>query len=283
MSRPRLALVGALLALAAGAPSAAAQGVTATVPAATVPGSAATAPGATTTGTTATTPQLTAEQAGRGLLLDAGDRVELAQSLADATSETGVCFGYELRLSGSGTAGGTESLSSGGPNVAVDEMPPSSCPRGRLRLDVSLRYTSSSSESEDSASYYVTASGLDGARPAGSTAALKDLTGVDDGALLGDDDDLALRNLAAALPLLLDDADPAEEATTAAAAPNGDRLTGSPGGDWMRAHGVTVLVSGVVLVLALLVAWGGWRARRHYGDPSSPRPKTPKTEPTEPR
>ena len=281
MIRPPLALAGALLALAVGAPAAGAQGVTATVPAATVPGATTTAPG-----TTATTPQITAEQAGRGLLLDAPDRVELAQSLADATSETGVCFGYELRVSGSGTTGGDESLSSGGPNVAVDEMPAASCPRGRLRLEVSLRYTSESSESEDSASYYVIASGLDGAQRAGSTAALKDLTGVDDGALLGDQDDLALRNLTAALPLLLGDAAPAEEAQPAAAAPNGDRLTGSPGGDWMREKGVTVVVAAVILVIAVLVAWAGWRARRHYGDGASPRqktPKTPKTEPTEPR
>ncbi|MDO9409435.1 hypothetical protein [Patulibacter sp.] len=233
----------------------------------TTTGTTSTAP--TTTQPTITRPEITAAEAGDGILLSAEDRVELANTLAEATSESGVCFGYQVDLGGTGASDRSETLSGGGP----DKTPaPSTCPKGSVMLRVGLTYTSSSSESEDSASYSVssTAPGT----PSNPTAALKDLTGVGDDQLLGDDDDLALRNLAAALPLLLDDAEPAELAAPAAKAPNGDRLTGSPGGDWIRAHGIGIGIAFALLVLAGVLVVGGLIGRRQAGQPKRPSRRT---------
>lgn len=240
-------------------------GTTSTAPST---GTTSTDPSTATTPTT-TTPAITAAQAGDGLLLSAADRVELANTLAEATTESGVCFGYSLNLSNFDTstpASGTETLSNAGP----DRTPASgSCPKGTVVLRAYVTYTSSSSESEDSASYSVSSTGAPGVS-FDAEAELKDLTGVDEQDLLGDDDDLALRNLVAALPLLVDGATPAELAAPAAKAPNGDRLTGSPGGDWVRAHGVGIAIAFAVLVLGGVLLAGGLIGRRQAGQPRRP-------------
>lgn len=258
-----------------------------------------TAPSATaTTPTTTTTPEITAADTPKGILLDPADRVELASSLAEATEESGVCFGYEVRLGGSGASLQSEVLSNLGPDEAADgttelgslsetyrqadEAPgdapgtttvPSGgvqglCPKGSLVLRVSLTYTSNSSEANDSASFSVQ-SGTTGVTGSTAIRRLRDLTGVDDGDLLGDQDDLALRNLAAALPLVLDDAQPAADTVTTASAqaPNGDRLTGSPGSDWIRAHGLGIGVAFGLLLLGALLILGGRSGRKRTDPP----------------
>jgi len=265
-------LVGALLALGVAAPAAVAQdGTTTTLPGGSTivdvpaPGtgsdvvgqdpSATTTPGTPTTGTI---PEIPASSVPGGALIDGPDRAELAQSLAEATTETGVCFGYEIVVSGSGLGGrpNADRVSSGGP----DRTPSvGSCSRGSLTLDVSLNYTCSSCESEDSARYTVrsTVPGLSGSE---AKRRLERLTGLDEKALLGDDDDLALRNATAALPLLVggDPATPEAQATV----PNGDRLTDKPGSDWLRANGLDALFAIVVLIVGSIVAAFGWRAVR---------------------
>lgn len=267
-------VVAAALAPGLGAGPAAAQS-TATVPGATVtvPGAGTTTPGAATTpgttttapGATATTPGITAAQAGPGILLTAEDRVELASTLAEATEESGVCFGYRVDLGGSGAADRTEILSNVGPDRAPNT---SDCPKGALTLQATVTYTSSSSESEDGASFSVA---VDPPSLAGNaTARLRDLTGVDGGDLVGNDDDLALRNLTAALPLLLDDATPAELPAAAATAPNGDRLTGSPSSDWLRAHGLGIGIAFVLLLVAVALVAGGLIGRRQSRQPKRP-------------
>jgi hypothetical protein len=207
------------------------------------------------------------------VVVDAADRVEIASSLAEATEETGVCFGYVLTL---GSA--SEQASSAGP----DRSPTGAdCPKGAVLARISLVYTAESSESEDSASVSVESS-VSGLPSSVVRRRLDDLGVLDEGSLLGDQDDVAVRNLAVSLPLTLDDAVPAQEAAPAAAAPNGDRLTGSPGSDWVRAHLVTVLIAGTVLVIALVVALAGWAERRRNrprrpssGDPTPSSPDTP--------
>jgi hypothetical protein len=214
-----------------------------------------------------------ATAAGPGAVVDGADRTEIAQSLAEATTETGVCFGYTLRVLGA-TSGGTteEQASSGGPDAAPGAG--ASCPKGTVAARITLIYTSESSESEDSASVSIDST-VPGLASYVVQGRLRDLELLDEGALLGDDDDLAVRNLAVALPLTLDDAVPAEDVAPAAAtAPNGDRLTGSPGSDWMRAHLVTVLVGAVLLVGALIAIVIGWLGRRADG-PRRPPPGDP--------
>jgi hypothetical protein len=224
------------------------------------PSGTTTDPGTTSTATS-TRPEVTADQAGPGILLDAEDRVELAQTLAEATEDTDVCFGYQLSLSGSGAADRDEVLSNDGP----DKLPGGAggCTKGSVVVNVSLNYTSSSSESEDSAGWSVV-SDVPGLTGTEATKRLEGLTGVSDGDLLGDKDDQALRNLTAALPLVLDGAEPAEESTVAptGAAPNDDRLTGSPGSDWIRAHGVGIAIAVGLLLVALVLIVRGLLGKR---------------------
>ncbi|MGE4427116.1 MAG: hypothetical protein AB7G37_11750 [Solirubrobacteraceae bacterium] len=205
----------------------------------------------------ATTPEIPAASVPNGALIDGPDRAELAQALAEATTETDVCFAYTVNVSG-GTGGrpSSDQVSNGGPDRS---SPVGSCSKGTLALDVSIRYTCNSCESEDSASYRVSSSvaGLSGSD---AKRRLERLTGIDDKAFLGDDDDLALRNATAALPLLVG-GDPATP-TAQAAAPDGDRLTGKPGSDWLRANGIGALISLVVLIVALVVACAGLRMLR---------------------
>jgi hypothetical protein len=249
---PCTALAGALAALALCAPTVA---------------------GAQTTTTAApATPEVTAAQAGPGLLLAAEDRVELASALADATEDTGVCFGYSVSVGGGGASNaGTETLSSAGPGVSAEEAAAGSaapCPKGTLEVVAYLSYTSSSSEAEDSASYSVrsTVAGLAGIS---ARSQLEDLTGLSEGGLLGDDDDLVLRNATAALPLLVGGSTPAPVAT-GTAAPNGDRLTGSPGSDWVRKNGLGVGIAVVLLIVALVLVAGGLTGRRQSRKPKRP-------------
>lgn len=227
-----------------------------------------TAPPGTTTSVGTTTPEITAEQAGPGILLDAADRVELASSLAEATSESGTCFGYQVVLGGDGASDRTETLSNAGPDR---EPTAADCPKGSVVLQVVLTYTSSSSESEDSASFSVRTDvpGLSGSV---ATRRVEDLSGIDDGDLVGDEDDLALRNATAALPLILDGAVPAELAAPADRAPNGDRLTGSPGSDWVRAHGVGIAIAFALLLLAVVLVVVGIAGRRRSRPPETPGP-----------
>jgi hypothetical protein len=225
---------------------------------------------------TSTAPASPTTAAGPGAVVDGVDRTEIAQSLAEATTDTGVCFGYTLRLLGDVSGGTTtEQVSNSGPDTEPGVG--ASCPKGSVVARFTLIYTSESSESEDSASIAIDSTVPD--LPSYVVRQrLQDLDLLDEGALLGDEDDVAVRNLAVALPLTLNDAVPAEDAAPAAAtAPNGDRLTGSPGDDWMRAHLVTVLVGTVLLVGALIAIAIGWLGRRATGprrpgrnDPPSP-------------
>jgi hypothetical protein len=259
-SRPLPLLAAALLALGALAGPAAAQ-------------TTGTAPATTTAPAAGTTTEITAEQAGPGILLDAGDRVELASSLADATEDSGVCFGYVVSLGGTGATDRSETLSNAGPDRAPNVA---DCPKGSLILQARITYTSASSESDDSASFSVV-SDVPGVSSSVATQRLKDLSGVKDGDLVGNDDDLALRNATAALPLTLDGATPAELPASTGTAPNGDHLTGSPGSDWIRAHGLGIAIGVLFLVLAVGLILGGLRGRRRTGDPRRRRrgPRTP--------
>jgi hypothetical protein len=226
--------------------------------------------GAQTTPTTAQ-PEVTAAQAGAGVLLSAEDRVELAQALAEATEESEICFGYLARLNDAGAVR-QDAVSSLGPNQRVTTNDPR-CPKGGVELQVDVEYTCGSCESDDRASWGVV-SNVGGVSSSTIRQRLEALTGLGKGDLLGDKDDQALRNATAALPLAVSGAtvEPAEP-SNAAAAPNGDRVTGSPGSDWVRENGLMTGIGALLLLvgLGLLVAWwistaGKRRIARLRGD-----------------
>ncbi len=162
-------------------------------------------------------------------ILEASDAEELAQTLAEATDEQGVCYGWEIDVTDEGGgSGGLEAGSSQGPGYRLN--------RPRCRRYAVLRgevtYTSESSESEDSA-WVTIDSNL--ARP--PTVAQLEGLGYNADALVGDNDDQAIIDMAGVLPLLVAEAGeaayiPFEEPT--APPPAADAPTNSPGSDWWR-------------------------------------------------
>jgi hypothetical protein len=125
-------------------------------------------------------------------ILDAAHAEEVAAQLAEATAVQGICYGWQVRIDDDdGTYSGTELGSSRGVGLAAEHP---SCPRFMVfRAD--LHYTSESSESSDSALFYVFAN-------VGGGPDEEDLrrVGISGEALLGDKDDLAIANAVLALP-----------------------------------------------------------------------------------
>jgi len=207
-------------------------------------------------------------------IIDDGDAAELAQELAEATAAQQVCYGWNIRVQDfGGSEEGIEAGSSQGPGAPLDR---SQCQRF-VELVGEITYTSETSDAEDSASWRIE-SNL--GRPP-TIREIEDL-GYDTGDLLGDRDDEELINAVGALPRLVADHG---EARSVAFEPNRqpvppqDRPTGSPGNDFLRQNGATVVIC-LLLVLGGL-AWGFARLRSG-GKPSYPsRPPTPSTPPPE--
>lgn len=187
--------------------------------------------------------------AGAAPILDDGDATELANALAEATEEQGVCYGWEVVVQDDdGSLSGVDRGSSLGPGR--DPRQPTCSPSVIFVAD--LNYTSSLSESPDSATYRVesTLPGFD----AGSL----DPLGVSGTALLGDRDDLTVLNATALLPVLV-----AEQGLAPAVAveetvgtiPAADGPTGTPSSDLVRSHGFAFAIA-AVLVLAGAVWFG---------------------------
>ncbi len=194
-------------------------------------------------------------------IIDPPDAAELAQTLAEATAEQRVCYGWQVTVddqSGGGSSG-VEVGSSAGPGVPLDRR---SCARW-VALEGSVVYTSESSESEDSAELAI-ASNLP--RPP-SVAQLEDL-GYGADSLLSDDDDRAIIDMAGALPLVVAESGEAPYIPfepPAQPIPASDRPDAGPGNDWLRNYwGVFPLgaVGVMVVVYALVRARSARRARR---------------------
>lgn len=187
-------------------------------------------------------------------ILDPDTSTELAQTLADATEEQGVCYGWSVDVNDhSGVANSSESGSNFGPTTPVEGGGEPCAKQVTLRANVT--YTSELEEAEDSASIDVFSS-VDGV----DEGDVEDL-GFDAGDLLGDKDDEALYNMVAGLPLLVADAGgadpvPFEEATgDELAAAKRDHPTNSPGSDWWRMYWwLPVLVVPAVLIALLWLA-----------------------------
>jgi hypothetical protein len=193
-----------------------------------------------------------APPAGALPIFEAADATELAQSLAEATEDQDVCYGWEVRVddySGRTADGVDEGSSLGVGPTAIETQ----CDRWVI-FDASIIYTSEASESEDSASFNVR-SNIPGAPTSGDLFQ----AGISTGGLLGGNDDQVVANAVLLLPALLAEKGLAPPITLEAntqALPSGDRATGTPGSDWLRKYGAAAGVA--VLTLAGGLGWAAW-------------------------
>ena len=183
------------------------------------------------------------------------DAAELANSLAEATYVQGVCYGWRIDvLDPTGVEDGPEHGSSFGPGEPLDRSR-SECRDGRFAELVGfVRYTSESSEAEDSASWAVESNVADPPR----IEEIEDL-GYDTGDLLGDENDTAIVNAVGALPQLVADrgnARPVPFAPEPREPGTGGEPTGDPGSDLLREHKYTI---GLLLLMTIGgLAWLWW-------------------------
>lgn len=158
-------------------------------------------------------------------LLDRADADELAQTLADATEQQGVCYGWRVDVQdGSGGPSGVDVGSNRGVDQPVDQPVDPRCAKV-VEVQGAVRYTCESCESEDSSGYSVS-SNFEGGPTDGDLEAL----GLAEGSLKNEDGDVTLINLVGALPLIV-----ASKGTASAIVPTddaapapGDKPTGSP-------------------------------------------------------
>ena len=200
-----------------------------------------------------------ASAAGAVPILDPADAEELAAQLAEATRVQGICYGWYVNVWDEGA--GTSRADIGSSRGVGQPAEHQSCPRF-LVFRADLRYTPESSESEDSATFYVFGNVTGGPDD-------RDLRrlGVSESALVGNDDDLALINAVQALPALVAERRlagvvPAEP--TEGTIPAADRPTNTPGSDWTRSYGHFVLLSAVLVLGGLGWAAYAW-AEDRYG------------------
>jgi hypothetical protein len=189
-------------------------------------------------------------------LLDDADATELAQSLADATEEQDVCYGWQVRVQDdSGGPSGLDIGSSLGPGRPVGAAV-GSCDRSVV-LEGSVHYSCESCESEDSSSIRVTAN-FPGAPTERDLADL----GLEGGDLTKDTGDVVLVNMAGALPLIVASKGAAApvpvEPSTVTPAASGHPTDGPQIPDWLRerwlalAALLVVIVGGVIWLLKVV-------------------------------
>jgi hypothetical protein len=188
-------------------------------------------------------------------ILDAADAQELAERLADARAQQGVCYGWVVEVQDdAGSEGGVDQGSSLGAGTAVDQAV---CPRAVV-LRAFVHYTSESSESEDSAS-----AAIDSTVGGPSVSQLEKL-GLGPGGLTSDGNDLRLISMVEVLPLLVAEAGHAPYVQSEIGGPPvTDAVpTGAPGSDWWRMYWWFV-----VLVPAAAAAgiWLGVASGRRLG------------------
>lgn len=182
-----------------------------------------------------------------GPVLTAGDATDLAQNLNDATAVQGVCYGWRINVSDSGS--GPSGTDEGSSLNANSVSPAQSCTKYVI-LTADVTYVSDSSESNDSVSW-----GIDSNLPNPPTPAdLKNL-GVGGGGLLNDNNDTALTNTVQALPLVVSSkglAKPvAADLTVRPANPAAAHPTNSPGPDWIRQNTFLFILALCVIAVGL--------------------------------
>jgi hypothetical protein len=155
------------------------------------------------------------------------DAAELAQSVAEAQEEQGICYGWAID-NNFDTLAPDYGSSVSGPGAAGDF---SRCEKGYIELTGSIEYACESCDESDRAMV-----GIESNLPNHPTVEDLEKLGLDAGDLTGDNDDTTLINMVNALPLLAADRGlapyvPYEPAT---AVPAADHATGKPGSDLLR-------------------------------------------------
>jgi hypothetical protein len=190
------------------------------------------------------------------------DAAELAQTLAEAEEEQGICYGWNVtnNFDSSPDVG-----SSNGPGAPLLNI--SGACRGVITLTGSISYACGSCEASDSASI-----SIDSSFPNGPTADdLEDL-GLKAGDLTGDNDDTTLINMVNALPLLAADRGlgPYIAYEAATNVPPTDRATNKPGSDLLRDRWLLLVFCGV-----LAVSGPGFYLYKRQQERSRQRPQEP--------
>jgi hypothetical protein len=182
-------------------------------------------------------------------VLEKADADELVALLAEATEEQDVCYGWRIQVDDeAGVSSGVDQGSSLGLDRGLD-----SCAR-YVQLVGEIRYTSETSESEDSATWYLRSN-----IPTGPRTPDLERAGYSADALVGARDDVALFNATRALPLLTAEAGAAPPIVAepdAQPVVPGDMPTGRSGSDWLRQNGGVLAAGGVVVVAGL--GWAGY-------------------------
>jgi hypothetical protein len=189
------------------------------------------------------------------VIFDPADADDLAASLAEAYTDQGVCYGWQVTVNDVSTT--DESV---GSNFGAGKPVSSGACDKTVEFHATITYTSESSESEDSASYDVTST------PSGVTRDDLDALGIDFDDLTGEDPDVAIGKAVIALPLLAADkgvAEPLSATPDNATAPADAQLTDSPGSDWWRDRGGMLLWGlGLLAAGGVFVWWILWTNRR---------------------
>lgn len=200
------------------------------------------------------------------VIFDQADAEELAATLDEAHQAQGVCYGWHVDVDNVGIMETSEG-SNFGAGVGIRDAPEftTSCDT-TVEFQANIRWTSETSEMEDSASYQVES------LPEGPTTSdLDSLELISEESLVSDNVDVAVYKAVSALPLLAADAGVAEPLEASPAPPTvaeGAQPTNSPGSDLLRDSGGAILF-GVLLLLAggVFAFWAlrtsrGWRHRR---------------------
>jgi hypothetical protein len=203
-------------------------------------------------------------------VLSLEDATDLAQSLAEAEDDQGICYGWNVSNNFDGVP---DVGSSSGPGQLLVKFGRTSaatgvsCSKGYVELQGSIDYSCGSCDSEDSASVSID-SNLDDPPTVGDLEGL----GLRAGDLTGDKDDTTLVNMVEALPLLAADRGNAdyvayEPATTVPAV---DHATNTPGSDFLRESWIWLVLCGAAILGGPLL----YLYKRSQSKPPPPSPAT---------
>lgn len=191
-------------------------------------------------------------------LLSPDDAADLAQTLAEAQAEQGICYGWSVLVDSIGEETGSSIAGPGQPLFDPDK-----CQKGSVVLSGGIDYTGQYDDAEDSAEIQILSTGIDG-------PSVRDLErlGLKASDLVGEQDDQALFDMVGALPLLVAESGAApyvEYEPAGLDVPATDRPTNKPTSDFVRTA-LPILGLGVALILAglfwLLYKSGQVRGRR---------------------
>lgn len=182
----------------------------------------------------------------------------LAESLAAASQQQGICYGWDVQLDSNYAPVPSSHEMGSNRGVGVDPRRAAGCDRW-VMASFGITYTSQDSESEDAASFSLQSSddlGVD-------TGDLRRI-GITEDKLLGERDVRTIYNAVAALPQLVAEAGEGQAPRAQQPAnfqlPENARLAGSPGSDYLRNYGVLIVICAVVLAVG--VGWLVYALRR---------------------